>query len=560
MRWKQLFIDWLGELNINNAGVRWWAYTSSAKNVLSSRLGNQIFQVLALCEFAGHGHFETLYVTGAAPGQIEVFRDWARRRPDLAVEAGDATGLRRLLDLAVTLASLLFQFLRVWTSFVLPNPAVNAPRPCDVLLFTYVDHKPREGADTYYGRLATMLAEQAPGTQTAYAAYVYAPYRAALRHIASLKDSAYFPIFSELSFLDLVWALVLSSMALRTSAYYLTTSLEQDIRFTPLLRRAMLQDVATGGYFHNLLVHRCIHRIVAKTMPRVFIYPYENKSLEKLLLLALRRHCKTLPIIGFQHTSITPRHTTLLFAVNEAACTPLPDRIITAGEVTRQYLEQYGNYPAGIFTTGCALRQSWQAPARWRPVGDRAPRVLLALSSSRAELIQSVAYFMRLKQAGAQFELGIRPHINFPLSLLPGNLLQWAVASTRDLSTTSLADNIDWCDLTAYVSSTVALEALMAGKPVINFRIGDLLDPDPVLGSPALCWRARDAGEFIAALARIRALSAHEHQQLAADAASYVKSYLRPPSAECVRLFAHAPESAIAPSRANAAAPAAPTA
>ena len=136
-----------------------------------------------------------------------------------------------------------------------------------------------------------------------------------------------------------------------------------------------------------------------------------------------------------------------------------------------------------------------------------------------------------------RFELGIRPHINFPLHLLPRNLRQWSAVHARDFSGTPLTDNIAWCDLTAYVSSTVALESLMAGKPAVNFRVADTLDPDPVLGDPALHWRADDVDGFAKALDSIRALTAHRQRELAADAAAYVRSYLTPPCDECIRLF-----------------------
>lgn len=43
----------------------------------------------------------------------------------------------------------------------------------------------------------------------------------------------------------------------------------------------------------------------------------------------------------------------------------------------------------------------------------------------------------------------------------------------------ALADNLAWCDVVVYVSSTVALEALGRGRPVINLVISDPVDPDP---------------------------------------------------------------------------------
>ena len=58
------------------------------------------------------------------------------------------------------------------------------------------------------------------------------------------------------------------------------------------------------------------------------IYPFENKSLEKCLLLGLNGSIET---IGYQHSSITPRHFSFLMGKEEINVTPIPDKIITSG-------------------------------------------------------------------------------------------------------------------------------------------------------------------------------------------------------------------------------------
>ena len=76
---------------------------------------------------------------------------------------------------------------------------------------------------------------------------------------------------------------------------------------TPLLRAALRWDLGRGAYLHNVLVYRAARRLLARLRPRWLIYPFENKALEKALLLAAREQHPPCRIVGFQHTSITRR-------------------------------------------------------------------------------------------------------------------------------------------------------------------------------------------------------------------------------------------------------------
>jgi len=233
-------------------------------------------------------------------------------------------------------------------------------------------------------------------------------------------------------------------------------------------------------------------------------------------------------MVGYQHTSITPRHTTLLLAAGESSITPLPDYVVTVGDVTRRYLEEHGNYPPGLFLTGGALRQVWRDPVARLDPRNRPLRVLLALSSSRAELRDAVKLSKGLAEEGIEFELGVRPHPEFPVSTLPRDLQLWIQEYAQDLSGTPLHENIAWCDVTVYVSSTVALESLMLGKPAINLRLSDPIDPDPVLESDLVRLRASSPAELAAAFKSIVEMTDEEYARHRSYAIAYVRNYLRP--------------------------------
>jgi hypothetical protein len=207
------------------------------------------------------------------------------------------------------------------------------------------------------------------------------------------------------------------------------------------------------------------------------------------------------------------------------------------GSITKSFLETEGNYPSKLFHVACALRQSWPRSIANTPGKPERPRILLPLSSSASELIGAVSFFRTLAETGWSFDLGIRCHPEFPLTLLPKRLLDWAKAHTSNLSGTPLSDNLAWCNLTAYVSSTVALESLIHRKPIVYLSIGDPLVADPVLGEAPFRWGARNAEQFVQAVTDILGLPSSEYESRANAANAYVADYLRPVSRECVDEF-----------------------
>jgi hypothetical protein len=524
LAWCSAFIDWLGALNRRNASLLWWAYTSTAKNLLSSPLGDDCFGALALDRFLAGTDARRIFVTSATSAQRAALR--ARLENSEWRVAG---GAGRTPFLPPLLRSL-WQFARIfglWCARRLRPPAGDAPQ---AMLFTYVDSGFRDAPDAFFGSLAQNLPVRA-----CHVAFVQSGYLETLPKLAAAKAGCYEPLFGSLRLSDLLWGLGASLAAWWRAGRYEAPALE-GVPATALLRAALRWDLGPGGYFYNVVVYRAARRLLARWRPAWLIYPYENKALEKMLLLAAREACKECRIVGYQHTSITRRHATLLFAEREAAVTPLPERIVTVGEVTRRYLERHGRYPAGIFVTGCALRQQ-RGPLLERRAAAGRLRLLLALSSSRRELTEAVAACRRALDADAGLEFGIRTHPEFPVALLPGELRDWVERHARNFSGSALASNLEWCDAVVYVSSTVALEALGRGRPVINLAISDALDPDPVLDPVEFHWAANTPEALVAAAREIAALDAAEFERRRRQALDYVDEYLSPPTPQALEAF-----------------------
>jgi hypothetical protein len=536
--WKRSFIEQCGALNIRNAGLSWWAYgTSSKKSFLVPQLGNRFLEVLALCNVLESVDFTRLLVVGATPAQVRAVRGWLSHE-------GRARSIRlvdRLRAWRERAQAWSIPLRVVWQALrVLAILARRLRRPfsgpLDLCLFTFVDGNFRGDSDPFFGALGDRLSRAHPQARIVHVAYLQGPQGKLLRQVESAKGNRYWPLFGELKLGDLLWALNRTFGAL-LSLGHTVRGIDAGPQLKSLLGASLRWDLGQGAYLYHLLTYRAVRRLAAGAAPARLVYPYENKALERMLISGVREGHRECELVGYQHTSITPRHTTLLFVPGEARVTPLPDRIWTVGDVTRSFLENHGNYPAGLLETACALRQNTSPPAG---APGRMPgklRILLALSSSRFELLRAAGFFRLLDSGTPNFELAIRPHPEFPLSLLPDELRAWVRAVARDLTGTALDANLDWCDLTAYVSSTVALETLLAGKPVVNISIGDPITPDPLLGDPPFRWHASDPAEFERVLAQITSLAEGDFDARRRDAKAYAMRYLQAFTPGCAEKF-----------------------
>lgn len=528
--WRSLFVDWLGTLNKKNASLPWWGYTSTAKNMLSSPLGDDCFAVLALDRFLAATDAKRVFVVGARPAQRMAMREHLRNS-HWRVEggAGRTPFFRPLLRSLWQLARMLM----LWCARRLRPPAGNGPQ---AVLFTYVDREFRGAQDAFFGSLAERLAGRTPPVHCCHVAFLHSDYAETLPKLGEGTSGRYEPLFGSLRLADLLLGGGLALLAWWRAGRYKAPELAE-IPSTPLLRAALRWDIGQGGYLYNVLVYLAARRLLSRWRPAWLIYPYENKALEKMLVLAARESSPQCRIVGYQHTAITRRHATLLFAEGEAERTPLPDRIVSVGDVTRRYLQGHGRYPTDIFVTGCALRQQRGPLLERRAAGASKSRLLLALSSSRRELIEAVDLCRSACEGDDSLELAIRAHPEFPLALLPPDLRVWVDRHATDLSGTPLASNLEWCDAVAYVSSTVALEALGRGRPVINVRISDPIDPDPVLDPVPFHWPAATPESLATAVREIAMLGGIDFERRRLAALSYVDEYLKQPSDDALEAF-----------------------
>lgn len=280
------------------------------------------------------------------------------------------------------------------------------------------------------------------------------------------------------------------------------------------------REIARGEPIMLELYQRVFSTMIRRLRPQTVMFPLECRTWEKHLVAACRDgrvRCS----IGYQHSSITPRHLAFRLDQDPAGGRDLPDRIITCGEVTADWLA--GRLPglAGRVTTGVALRS-----LDGRPGEAARPAVLVTLSSTRAEawaLMQATAFAARR----LPLPFFIRRHPAIAVDDLFAQI-RWE-GSVELSSGRTLLEDIGRSAFIVYSSSTVALEGMRFGRIPVFVDIGDIPSGDPVGPGVPCRFSAASPQELVATIERLAAMPPGEMGRLRDAARDFGSRYLRAP-------------------------------
>ena len=530
------YVDFLGALNIRNASFKWWTFNFTSKNYFVNELCRQIFHASLIIRLAEDDANDLVVIV-----DDPVLADFVKavltsrgRRVIHRVRSGLLEILRRSTRLGI-LYCLIAKVRTAMTSRALLR-AMVIPSRRDCLMITLLGGQsfdsPVSYRDTYFGSLHNYLQQENVTCLTAGAVFTHDP--ATLQPLRQSGTSDLAPLDAFTPIGELIrWAFRCVAM------YSSVPSVQGDTTFdgidvAPLISQCMKREIGTGNVLLNVWFY-LTSRVLAKRIAfRAVLYPFENRSWEKMLVLAFREGtaCR---LIGYQHASITPRHSSLLFSENEWDATPVPDLVVTTGEIPAQMLVKIGRYPERRVRAGVALRQP-SARGKLREGRGEVQKILVILSSSLEEYVKSLLVLNEGLRSNDRYEIVLRTHPTIPLSAalerVPPMTFRY-----RQSSKASAAEDLQEADVVCYTSSTVALEAMSLGIPLVYLDLGDFMDPDPLFDFTDLKWSVRNPSEILPTLDRIGSLPLPELQKRRLSAQAYAVSYTRPADAAGLREF-----------------------
>ena len=297
-----------------------------------------------------------------------------------------------------------------------------------------------------------------------------------------------------------------------------------DIR--PLLSALWRIEIGEPAYADALLDGYAYKRYLKRVPTNTLIYPYENKTYERVILQSGNSSGAEIYTTGYQHAVLTPKHIHMFMSEGEADIMPLPDRIVTNGPWTAKMLKERGNYPEGKIVAGTALRfisQEKKSVVRRKPP-RKISNVLVALAEGAEEYDRAFYFLRELQKNSPSLNCSFRVRLHPSIPYDPFKKHGCGRNCIRD-NEPSLECSLQKADLLLYASTSVAVNAMSLGIPVVWMDLLDFWGTDPIEGDDMLRWKLTDPGEWETAVKNIISLTEQEFQNRLDKSADFAKNY-----------------------------------
>jgi hypothetical protein len=230
-----------------------------------------------------------------------------------------------------------------------------------------------------------------------------------------------------------------------------------------------------------------------------FIYTYENHTWEKAYCAALKEFYPECSVIGYQHSAVIELYLPYFFSLKEMDIMPFPDAVVTNGRFTEGLFLRSG-YPENKVFLGGALRYSYlkedlnkknKSSERKKNIlvtpsiyADYALELLIKVRSS-AEILKDHKFTIKFHPAMPY------KHIKRYLTTLPENIT---------VSGDPVKESLKEADILIYTDSTTCIEALSKGVPVLHVASDHTVDMDPLSSFPKYRLSARSAENITKAI------------------------------------------------------------
>ena len=245
-------------------------------------------------------------------------------------------------------------------------------------------------------------------------------------------------------------------------------------------------------------------------------------------MMAVREDSPRTKIIAYQHNVIPQASTNMFVSRREKAFIPKPDLILTTGDIPKRIMESYGSLNGGTIRPACALRQEYLFRIPERPY-QRGGTILLGLEGI-FEVYELINYVIDELRSYPDYKIMIRTHPVFSFERLQHkvNAKLHHFPNVTLSEGGSLQQDIESSDIVIYWGSTVAMESLWMGKPVIHFDNGSVLSFDPLFDCTHLKWTVSKEDRLITTLRAIESLSLEQYATERSMARAYLQKYFFP--------------------------------
>lgn len=244
----------------------------------------------------------------------------------------------------------------------------------------------------------------------------------------------------------------------------------------PLITEELKIDQANFRSFQSYLCYITGRKICKRFEVRSFIYSFENLIWEKMFCLAFRDFSPDTAIIGYAHSTVSRMETFYSVSKFESDLIPLPDTIVVNGPRARDTLVASGFEPRKIVIGGAYRYPSVRIIHHDKPKNIQRGSILIIPTDDFNSTIELLTKSIRAFGSKKEIHCIIKLHPTLPRRKISAHLLR--IPENFEVSEKPVEELLESTDVVVYTGSTVAVEALAQGIPIIHVRSDLIIDRD----------------------------------------------------------------------------------
>ena len=287
------------------------------------------------------------------------------------------------------------------------------------------------------------------------------------------------------------------------------------------------------NFNHNFNVdaeifYESLKKLCAQQRFDQLIIIYEGNVFERACIQAFREvsHAR---ICGYGHGVIFQLNLKLRITEAERSLRPEPDNIVCTGIYSKKLFMQAGSRRDTLLKNGCSLRFIPHDVQRNPCSGDR-ERILIALDGVRSAA-SVLDWLIENKSIFIGYKVCIRTHPNVPITEISKYMIE-NIPEEFEVSNNDLDVDIKESFCVIYRHTSVGIQALLNGVPVIHLDVDAPLSGDPIEDSSTGKWSVRAAAELKSVLGEMRGFLLSEKQTALIRENEVLQGYFTSPTEE----------------------------
>jgi hypothetical protein len=283
--------------------------------------------------------------------------------------------------------------------------------------------------------------------------------------------------------------------------------------------------------FYPLMKACCKSRKIQK-----YIHTYENNPWEKMALTGIEEVMQYIQTIGFQQSVVPQASVNTFNSAEELVNMPLPQRILCVGQEPLDIINIYSESTLINAETSCGLRYKYLQQLELKP--RRKIQKILVVPEGVPSVVPMLNYVLDQLRNQQEYQLTFRFHPALTYEIVRTKFgFDLGTAANANISQELLQEDLLNHDLCIYWGSTVALEALCMGIPLIHYDMQTVLSNDPLFRCNYLKWTVIANESLPVIIEKINSLTDKEYTQQANQAVDYIKRYFYPVNDENMQKF-----------------------